>query len=134
MQIVVKITQVFILLTGLVFFLYGIAFTLFPEEIYVWVADAALISSSAIVDTRATYGGMSLAAGLFILVNLPRRTRYFLLLEFIILMLGLMALTRFIGIVIDGKTNSLMHYYLALEVGGTLIAILLRGYLLGERT
>ena len=102
---------------GATFFLiYGVGFALFPNEMAELVTDTVPLSSSAVIDMRSTYGGMSLAVGIF-MVYLARRdvTVWMSVSGFMVLMLA-MASTRLIGIVLDGSANMVMYLYLLLEI------------------
>ena len=49
------------------FLLYGIAFSMFPNLMAGLITGGAIHGTSALVDFRATYGGMTIAVGLTIL-------------------------------------------------------------------
>ena len=63
-----RIATAVIWITGLFFVLYGLAFTIAPFEMAAWVTGDAPGTPSAAIDMRATYGGMSIAVGLTILL------------------------------------------------------------------
>jgi uncharacterized protein YjeT (DUF2065 family) len=116
-----KLHALVIWLTGLFFVLYGIAFAVAPNAMSQLVTGAAVTGVSALVDFRATYGGMIIAVGIAILY-LHRIRQVRLSLGFIILVLMLMATTRAIGFAIEGKANTLMYVFFVLELAGSLLA------------
>jgi uncharacterized protein YjeT (DUF2065 family) len=116
-----KLHALVIWLAGLFFVLYGIAFAVAPNAMSQLVTGAAVTGVSALVDFRATYGGMIIAVGIAILY-LHRIRQVRLSLGFIILVLMLMATTRAIGFAIEGKANTLMYVFFVLELAGSLLA------------
>jgi hypothetical protein len=52
-----------IFLAAIFFVLYGIAFSILPAEMSVLVTGSKPQGPSALVDFRATYGGMTVAVG-----------------------------------------------------------------------
>lgn len=105
-----------LLLNAAVFGLYGLAFLFWPSAMAVWVTDAAPLSSSGVIDLRATYGGMSLAVGgvLYLLARSPAHRR--LGLQSVLLLMVCMAGGRLVGMLTDGDANDTMELYLALEL------------------
>ena len=112
--------------TGLLFFLYGVAFLFAPAEMAVLVTGDSPHTSSGVTDLRATYGGMSVAVGivLFILASSSDYLR-FALLSIAIIMLA-MAAGRSLGMVLDGSPNVTMYAYLAAEIVVAGLALWLR--------
>ena len=111
-----KFQRVLLWLNCLVFLIYGLGFVLFPESLALLITDTVPQSTSGLIDMRATYGGMSLAIGLFL---------GFLALESATVRLGIISVTlvmagmaggRLLGIVLDGNPNGAMVLYLALEI------------------
>ncbi|MEM7099003.1 MAG: DUF4345 family protein [Pseudomonadota bacterium] len=105
------------------FLLYGLAFSFFPIAMTNLITQGELLGASAQVDFRATYGGMTLAVGLTILF-LYRIGQARASLVVVILVLLAMAVTRTIGFVLEGSTNTLMYVYLILELAGSGLAFL----------
>ena len=106
--------------------LYGAVFTLYPMEAAFLVTDAAPGTSSALIDMRATYGGMSIAVGITILL-LASRSQLLgqALLVTGVVLLG-MAAGRVLGMIIDGEPNTFMYLYLLGELLFGAAALLLR--------
>ena len=105
------------------FIAYGIVFMLAPVAMSGLVTGSAPEGVSALVDFRATYGGMTLAVGLAILY-LHRATYTRASLVLVAMLLSCMALGRVIGLVVDGSGNVLMYVYLVLEIAGSALALL----------
>lgn len=112
-----------VLFTAGFFVVYGVAFALFPQDLSQLMTGGVPATPSGLVDTRATYGGMSIAIGLFLLylygMNLLR-----VCFTVIIIVLMSMAVTRIIGVATDGSVNVMMHVLLALEFLGTALAMI----------
>ena len=105
------------------FIAYGIVFMLAPVAMSGLVTGSAPEGVSAMVDFRATYGGMTLAVGLAILY-LHRATHTRASLVLVAMLLSCMALGRVIGLIVDGSGNVLMYVYLVLEIAGSALALL----------
>lgn len=113
-------SKLIVVLTAIVFFLYGLGFALAPGYLSLAVTDSIPSSASGLIDMRATYGGMSIAVG--IMLFLLSRSDLQLGLIGVFLLMLCMAVTRVYGILTDGVANPLMYAYLVLEVSITLIA------------
>ena len=110
-------------LNALVFLLYGIGFLVLPEALSRFVADTGPQTVSGIVDMRATYGGMSVAVGVLLLVLAfrPETVRTGLL--GVLLLMLCMAGGRILGMLLDGAGNPMMWIYLALELVMAAVAL-----------
>lgn len=117
------IATVIVRINAVLFLLYGIGFIFFPEAMAQMVSGSAPSQTSALIDMRATYGGMSAGIGLllFALGNGQAMARKGLL-GVVLLMVG-MASGRLYGIVVDGSPNLTMHIYLGLELAMATVAI-----------
>lgn len=109
------------------FLLYGLAFSIMPANMALVVTGSEPEGISALVDFRATYGGMTIAVGLALYyLHSIRQVRACLAVVVIVLLS--MAATRTIGLFVHGSGNFFMHLYLALELLGTGLAVIaLRG-------
>ncbi len=103
------------------FLLYGVAFSIAPIAMSTLVTGSAPTGTSAIVDFRATYGGMTIAVGLILLYLSAIGQSRASLVSIIIVLLG-MAASRTLGFILDGRANGLMYVYLILEIGGSALA------------
>jgi len=108
--------KIFIRINSIVFLLYGLAFILFPEVLSFFITEAKPTSKSALIDMRATYGGMSFGFGL--LLEYMLRDRKFLRIAVlaIVLIVGGMALGRTFGMLLDGTPNRMMYIFLCIEI------------------
>lgn len=105
----------------LVFLGYGMGFVFVPEPLLKAVVGEVPVASSAWIDIRATYGGLSLGVGALLwALSLNRATVRSGLLGVVLLMAG-MASGRTIGMVVDGAPNGYMVLYLVLEVAAALL-------------
>ena len=121
-----RIASAVVWIAGLFFVLYGVAFTFAPVDMAAWVTGDAPGTPSAAIDMRATYGGMSIAVGLSILLLGLRTATVSLGLLIIAIVLLAMAAARLLGIALDGSPNGLMLLYLVLEVVGAALALFVR--------
>ncbi len=109
--------------TGLFFIFYGVAFIFFPTEMAMIVTGDSPKTLSGVIDLRATYGGMSLSVGIFLLMLLSKPEHLPLALVAIAIVLLSMAAGRVLGFIIEGNPNTLMYVFLSLEVIVSLIAL-----------
>lgn len=111
-----------VFLAAAFFLLYGLAFSLIPESMAIIVTGSQPEGASAIVDLRATYGGMTIAVGLTLFyLNSIRQVRACLVIVIIVLLC--MAITRTIGLLVEGSGNFSMFLYLVLEIAGSALAV-----------
>jgi hypothetical protein len=101
--------------TGFFFVLYGAAFTFFPVAMAALVTGDSPNTASGIIDLRATYGGMSCAIGVVILIAAAHEELQIALLITAIVLLA-MAAGRVLGMFLDGSPNTIMYIYLAAEI------------------
>lgn len=104
-------------ITGAIFLIYGLGFVFIPETLALLIIDTAPPSnSSAMIDMRATYGGLSIGVGVTLL-TLASNTEYHRVgtLAVFALMLG-MAVSRGYGMLMDDHANIPMWIYLAIEI------------------
>ena len=118
-------SRIFILGTAAIFFVYGLLFFVIPIETFQYVVDGTVTSSSAVIDLRATYGGMSVGVGITLyMLGINKQTQKIGLVAVLVLMLG-MAFGRSIGVIYDGDANDYMYIYLALEVAASIVLLVL---------
>ena len=111
------IQAVIVRITAAVFTFYGIGFVVAPELLSQFVTGAIPASASGLIDMRATYGGMSVAAGVLLFILSSKRGSIENGLLGVIIFMLCMASGRIYGIVVDGSANMMMYIYLAIEVG-----------------
>ena len=107
---------------GVFFILYGVAFAIEPYGMAQVTTALEPNTVSALVDIRATYGGMTIAVGIVVIyLKQCVSIQHSLLVVWLVLLC--MAVTRAIGFISDGETNALMYLYFAAEVMGAALAI-----------
>ena len=121
-------SRLLVQLTALVFATYGLAFAIAPAFMAEFSTAAVPQSASALIDTRATYGGMSVAVGLILFLLASQANTIRVGLQAVLLLMLGMAVGRMLGMALDGAANTLMFVYLALE----LVAVALAGVLLSR--
>ena len=112
--------------TALFFLAYGLAFALAPLGMIVFVTGDYPEATSGVIDVRATYGGMSVAVGIAMMVMGSRRATLRHGLSIVALVLLSMAAGRILGIVLDGSANVIMYLFLIAELLAGGLALLLR--------
>ncbi len=107
---------------GLLFVLFGVGFLFQPTQLAMLITQSAPISSSGLIDMRATYGGLSLGIGLYL--GLCARTganRSGLLVSSSVLSCA--ALGRLLGFILDGKPTLMMVLLLAAEIVFSILSV-----------
>ena len=98
------------------FVVYGVLFSTLPATFSALVTDSLPASSSSLIDMRATYGGMSIAVGIVLVMLSSNKETLRQAVVMLFLLMVCMASTRTIGMVADGDPNLVMYVYLILEV------------------
>lgn len=117
--------KLLVTLTAIFFLVYGILFALFPSLFASYVTNTVPLTTSGLIDMRATYGGMSIAVGILMLALADNTKTLDLGLLSVAVVLLCMATTRMLGIVVDGEPNTLMLVYLAAEIVPSIAAMVL---------
>ena len=110
-------------LTGLFFIGYGIAFAIYPAEMATIITGASPSTASGLMDLRSTYGGMTAAVGIVLIMLTAKKEGLSFALKAISIILLAMATARVLGMCIDGTPNNFMIGYLVAEVMGAAIAL-----------
>ncbi|MEE3320543.1 MAG: DUF4345 family protein [Pseudomonadota bacterium] len=110
-------------LVAAVFLLYGLGFIVAPGVLMSQVVGEVPVASSAWIDLRATYGGLSVGVGviLWVLAGSAATLRTGAL-GVSVLMVA-MALGRSVGIAVDGNPNGYMLLYLVMEAIAAILGI-----------
>ena len=108
--------KLLVILTAIIFALYGVGFACAPALMAEMVTGGIPATSSALIDTRSTYGGLSIAIGVILwkLAQSPALLPHGI--RAVAVIMGAMALTRTLGIAVDGSPNPVMWAFLAAEV------------------
>lgn len=127
------ISRFTVVITGLVFLAFGLACLAAPAAVMLAATGASVIHPVALIDLRATYGGMSLGVAviLFLLSTNPALIRVGLI-AVLALMLG-MAGGRAAGMLVEPSSNTVMTLYLVLEIATASLSVVLlyRGSMTG---
>ena len=111
-----KFARILLLLGSGIFALYGLLFSIAPVELARLVTGDAPSSPSALIDMRATYGGMSIAVGMILMLLALKEETIRIGVVSLLLVVVCMAATRIVGIAVDGDANIAMYFYLGLEI------------------
>lgn len=117
-----KIKTTILWINAMIFIAYGLGFVLMPETLGQLLVGDAPDTTSAVIDMRATYGGMTIGLGIVFAFLAARAEFVSVGLKGVITVMVLMAGARLLGIMIDGQPNSVMILYLAAEVLMALVA------------
>ncbi|MFT5208877.1 MAG: hypothetical protein ACI9CE_000594 [Flavobacterium sp.] len=98
------------------FLIYGFLFAIFPTQFSEFVTGGIHSTSSSLIDMRATYGGMSIAIGLVLIILAIKIETLRTAVVCFLLLMTCMASTRSIGMFIDGSPNVVMYIYLFVEL------------------
>ncbi len=110
-----KASKVVLLVNSVLFMLFGTGFMFAPAAFSQWITGAAPNTPSAMIDMRATYGGLALGIGILWWSYANNGTlRIGLFSAFLVL--GSVAGGRIIGIFLDGSPNAFMFILLVVEV------------------
>lgn len=105
------------------FALFGAGFALMPETLSTLLTDSAPATASAMIDMRATYGGVSLGLA-FIFAQCARTGATRLGVLGVLAVMGGLATARGIGMLLDGSANRFMDTLLVAEVTMAALAAL----------
>ena len=102
---------------------FGLLYLFVPESMTGPTGFGAL-PPSAMTDVRATYGGLQLGFGAFVLWAAADASRVRFALVLVALSIGAVAASRLTGILLDGSANGFHLLALPTEVALTLLAVL----------
>jgi len=116
-----KLAKFILWLNSGLFLLFGLGFLLLPAYLSSLITDTVPGTTSGLVDMRAVYGGMSL--GVAIIFALLAKAQYFRLgAQAILAVMLAFAISRMIGIAIDGMPNLIILIMLGTELLMALLA------------
>jgi hypothetical protein len=95
-----KFARILLLLGSGIFALYGLLFSIAPVELARLVTGDAPSSPSALIDMRATYGGMSIAVGMILMLLALKAETIRIGVVSLLLVMVCMAATRIVGIAV----------------------------------
>lgn len=102
---------------------FGLGFALAPTQLADLILGVAPTAPSALIDMRATYGGITIGTALFFGLCAARPNWQHPGLVASALMMGGLATARVLGIVVDGEPNGFMLGFLALEVLAAVLSL-----------
>jgi hypothetical protein len=112
----------FLWINCILFVLFGLGFILAPSALSNFVTGTEPGNTNAIIDMRATYGGMGLGVGLLFGYSALQRGAELFGVTASFLILSGIALGRIYGMAIGGSPNFFMFTQLAAELGFAAIA------------
>ena len=118
------LARALIFVSAVIFVVVGAGFLLFPKR-YGDVLEISLPTAMARTDVRATYGGLELGFGIFLILCVARREWVRPGLWALALTVGGFAIGRLVGFVAEGTINNFMLFFLALELAVALLALFL---------
>lgn len=119
-----KFAVMLLWITSVLFVMFGVAYIVAPQDFADLVTGVSPDAPSAVIDMRATYGGVALGLGLFvgICARRPNLLRQGLILS--LLVVASIGAARLWGFVADGSPNGFMIVFLATEVVSVVLYIL----------
>jgi len=110
----VKFGKWLVLVNGVLFVGFGLGFIVAPSYFSGLFTGGTFTTASAAIDVRATYGGLGLGVGIWLLLCLKRNVRLGLLGSLVVL--ASIVFGRTVGLVADGNPNNFMFVFLVAEV------------------
>jgi hypothetical protein len=120
---VMKLAKILLIGSAIIFVLVGTAFLFVPQQ-YAAVLEISAATPLARTDLRATYGGLELGIGIFLVLCLVRRGWIEPGLWALALATGGFATGRVIGCALEGSVSPLMLGFLVVEVLVTFLSFL----------
>jgi hypothetical protein len=111
-----RFAVVLLWITSVLFVGFGIGAVTAPRELAMFITGGAPSIPSAIIDMRATYGGVALGMGLFFGVCATRSQWVRPGLFGSLLVVASIGAARVVGFVVDGQPNGFMLMLLSTEV------------------
>jgi len=119
-----KLARSLLFASALIFVVVGAGFLLIPKQ-FGDLLELSLPTAMARTDVRATYGGLELGFGIFLILCVVRREWIRPGLWALALTVGGFATGRLVGFVAEGTINNFMLFFLVLELAVALLAVFL---------
>lgn len=116
-----KFAKGFLLINSVLFVFFGLSFIFAPSYFTHLFTGGAFTTSSAAIDVRATYGGLGVGLGVWLLLCVKEHIRLGIL--GCIVVLASIVLGRVVGLVLDESPNRIMYFFLVTEIGFLIAAI-----------
>jgi len=110
----VRFGKVLVFVNGVLFVGFGLGFMAAPVFFSGLFTGGVFSTTSAIIDVRATYGGLGLGLGFWFLLCSKENIR--LGLQGSLVVLASIILGRVVGLIMDGGPNMFMFVFLGAEV------------------
>jgi hypothetical protein len=110
-----KFGRALVLINAVIFIIYGCFYLLYPIEASMYVTQSIPATTTAVIDMRAVYGGMSIAIGIILVLLSINNHTLLLAVKILFIYMLCMAFARFLGVIVDGNANNKMYYYLIAE-------------------
>jgi hypothetical protein len=109
-----KFGKALVLVNGILFIGFGLGFVLAPIYFSTLFTGGQFTTPSAVTDVRATYGGLALGLGIWLVICSKQHIHLGLVGSFAVL--ASIIVGRVTGIAVDGGANIFMYIFLAAEV------------------
>ena len=119
-----KLARSLVFASALIFVVVGAGFLLIPRQ-FGGVLELSLPTAMARTDVRATYGGLELGFGIFLILCVVRREWIGPGLWALSLTVGGFAIGRVVGFIAEGTINNFMLFFLVLELAVASVALFL---------
>jgi hypothetical protein len=123
-----RFARIFLRVMGWMSLVFGFLYLFAPESMTDPTGFPAL-GPNALTDVRATYGGLQIGLGLFLLWAVREEVRVRPALVLQVLLIGAVALSRAFGIAVDGARSGVLVGALVTEISLTLLALVALGRL-----
>lgn len=119
-----KLARSVVFASALIFIVVGAGFLLIPRQC-ADILEISLPTAMARTDVRATYGGLELGFGIFLILCVVRHEWMRPGLWALALTVGGFATGRLVGLIAEGTINNFMLFFLVLELAVALLAVFL---------
>ncbi len=126
-----QLGRVILIISGLIFLGFGLAFLLRPAESANWVGITGLKGAAGVTEIRTVYGGLQVGVGAFLLICALPRMMITPGLVGAVVVFGGMAGGRLLGILMDEPDQAMVFVFLGVEVAMMVMGIV--GLVLGRK-
>lgn len=117
-----KFAMYLVWINCILFVAFGLGFTFAPVFFASIVTDSEPASPSAIIDMRATYGGMALGLAFLFWLCTKNKQVVYIGVRGVLGVMVFLSLSRLLGIVVDGSANTFMYLLLGAEAVMAILA------------
>lgn len=119
-----RAAKIYLILLGIMSVVFGVIYLIAPSS----MTDPmgfGILAPSALTDVRATYGGFQIGMGIFMLWCCIGSGRLYTAMFFALVSVAAIAISRAIGLAIDGDPIDVLKYTLAFEVVLTVVSLVI---------